>query len=174
MRLLLAILAVSAFGQTNVSATFSPGRRVARGIYRWSMTACSTEAVSFDAGWAYQAAQRAGIDTLQVTELSRMAGSKGPLAITIISLQIAAQLAAYLAASGSIAAKPRVISDLLLISGAAGETGSLLKNLPADYVGNMLLGTVTLAAGACVQKDVFARKMKAPRLQVTEFSVPRR
>ena len=157
-----------------VTASFSPGQKMARGVYRWSMTACSTEAVAFDAGWAYQAAQHAGIPALQVTQLSRMAGNKGPLAITIITLQFASQFAAYLASSGAIAAKPRLVSDLLLLAGASAEAGSLLKNLPADYVANMLVGTVVIPAGGCVTRDIFVRKVKAPVIHLEMISVPKK
>lgn len=138
------------------------------------MTACSSELVSFDSGWAYLSAQRSGIQPLQMAELSKMAGRKGRLAAILTALQFASQFAAYLAASGSIASKPRVIADLLMASGALAEAGSLLKALPAEYVANALQGTVAISEGGCITRDMFARRSKTLAPVMSTIELPRR
>lgn len=157
---LLVLCAMSL--QAQVSVSFAPGEKLPRGVQHWTVTACSAESVTFDAGWAYQSAQRSGIPALQLVELARMTGKKSKLAMAILGLQFTAELAAYLAANGTIAAKPRLISELLLVSGVAAEAGSLLKSLPAEYVVNALQGPVMIPAGGCVVREMFARKYKSP------------
>lgn len=162
--------------QAQITVSFSPGVKLTRGIYRWSATACSLQAGSLDSGWIYQAAEASGIPLLSVSEANRLATqvrNRNPLVITMNGLLLGTQVSAYLTSSGTIAAPPRVTSELLLASGAVALVQNMLKpQLPENYAGNLLSGTVAFTAGGCVQKDIFARTMKNPTNVQTIISCP--
>jgi hypothetical protein len=175
VRLALALF-IAAQLQAQVIASFSPGVKLSRGVYRWGVTVCSTYDLNLDSGWVYQAADRSGIPTLTVTESIRLATksrNSDPLVMSFTGMTIGTQLGAYLIDSGTIKADPKVAGYMLAASGAVALVQVFLgPHLPPDYAANLLSGTVMVSAKGCVQRDILARTMHNPQPVQVDVRVP--
>lgn len=173
MKFLIALLALPLAAQVTVQ--FSPEPMAVlesvhvRNVGLWSIRACSDgPAVTIAEERFYMAAppqlHLIGSDRARLVIMAGARRSKKAVAAELIGWGLMGATA--LTGFGPISATPRVVAGLAMGSGLAGSIKTRLEGAAPDvspFVAKMLAGPVSIAAGGCETRVVFAAKMKNPQ-----------
>lgn len=139
-----------------------------RNVGLWTVRACSDSAVTLPEERIYMAAppqlHLIGSDRARLVIMAGAKRSKKAIAAELIGWGLMGATA--LTGFGPISATPRVVAGLAMGSGLAGSIKTRLEGAAPDispFIAKMLAGPVSIAAGGCETRVVFAAKMKNPQ-----------
>lgn len=172
MRFLLALLALPLAAQVTVQYSPEPMAVLesvhVRNVGLWTIRACADSAVTLPEERFYMAAppqlHLIGSDRARLVIMAGAKRSKKAVAAEWIGWGLMGATA--LTGFGPISATPKVVAALAMGGNLATTVKTKLEGAAPDispFVAKMLSGPVSIAAGGCETRVVFAAKMKNPQ-----------